>query len=93
MPDKASTAADETVASYYTLIYIQQFQESMKFKVEGEYFNGQFTICFLLYNRIFWDMMGCCAAHFGQGVWKSPKLTKYGLKFCPEGFGVVDVFR
>ena len=40
MPDKTSTAADETVASYYTLIYIQQFQESMKFKVEGEYFNG-----------------------------------------------------
>ena len=36
----ASTADDEAVATYYTLIYIQQFQESMKFKVEGEYFNG-----------------------------------------------------
>ena len=36
----ASTAADETVASYYTLIYIQQFQESLKFKVEREYWKG-----------------------------------------------------
>ena len=36
----ASTAADETVASYYTLIYIQQFQESLKFKVEREYLKG-----------------------------------------------------
>ena len=25
---------------------------------------------------------------FVGGVWKPPKLTKFGLKFCPQGFGL-----
>ena len=49
-----------------------------------------FFFCKISYFVLLWDVVQLILV---EGVWKSPKLTKYGLKFCPEGFGVVDVFR
>ena len=46
------------------------------------------TLNTLWLNLIFWDMMGCGIAHFGRGVWKPLKLTKFGLKLCSLGFGL-----
>ena len=34
-------------------------------------------------------MMVCGIAHFGRrGLETTQKLTKFGLKFCPQGFGL-----
>ena len=37
-------------------------------------------------NLIFWIVIGCGIARFGQRGLKNSKLENFGLKVCPQGF-------